>query len=380
LLERARAAEKEERFREARDYYLQALDQRPRDERLREGAARMSGRLNDEKSHALDRDREDLVARAEQSEDVSETRRRVLAAQAQRGRELLRQKKFLDAAAVFDAVDRAAPHLELVHGELIQTRKNLEKLLLKGTFPSPRHAAAVEGVTRYLQGNWPSAAESLDRALKDGELPPDLAPARIADLAAFARDRRDDETRRARRKDLLARAQDAQTGGRLLEAQKSYQELLYLFPGDGAARDQLAVVRRMLPGVQETAREEIRRQEVPQMMAQGTRLYMDGAYADALAQFNQILTIDPDNADAQSRLEAVRGVLLARPEPSAPASRTDAAAAETAYRKGLLLYGNEDMDGAAQAFDDALRSNPTHTEARLALERLGRNSAKGARP
>jgi tetratricopeptide (TPR) repeat protein len=44
--------------------------------------------------------------------------------------------------------------------------------------------------------------------------------------------------------------------------------------------------------------------------------------------------------------------------------------AEDKYREGLQCYGAEQYDKARRAFEEALRLDPKHQEARLALQRL----------
>jgi tetratricopeptide (TPR) repeat protein len=94
-------------------------------------------------------------------------------------------------------------------------------------------------------------------------------------------------------------------------------------------------------------------------------------YTEALDTFGQVLEIDPSNTEATEQINEIKRILENRKLYVPPV--VIKSSAEDKYREGLQLYGAEKYAAAQLAFEEALRLDPKHSEARLALRRIKEN-------
>ncbi len=366
--EQGLAAERKGDVAGALGIYLAALQQNPANPYVMDAADRVSLSIHKQSQRQRDKEIADYVLAARKRLENARLKQRDLYARYREGGRLLDKNRVFEASDVFNRLREESPDfLPAVRG-LEKVQKILKTRLRKGRFPSPAHFSATEGVHAYNAGDWAKAADALESLVEKGALPEDLAAARLGEYAAAARAKAQKGRWQTERKDLMEKALQAYTAGRLKEAQGLYQDILARDPADAEAKSRLETVNHILSGARQSVEAERREKEIADRMANGTLLMIQEIHADAMEEFLRVLELDPGHTEAREQLEETRramgreGLFV----PEVPLED----AAEKEYREGLRLYGDERYDAAATAFERALKLNPRHKEAEQALERL----------
>lgn len=368
LLIQALAAEKRGAQADAFQLALAAYAQGATDPRVPAVLHRTGHLIHDRMERENAGQRKAHVRAAKKRLENARLKQRDLQARYREGRRLLGKDKIFEASDVFNRLREEFPEfLPAVRG-LERVQKILHARLRKGRFPSPAHFSATEGICAYNSGEWAKAAAALEPLAKKDELPQDLAAARLGEYASSARAKMQKGQWQTERKGLMEKALQAYLAGRLKEAQGLYQDILARDPADAEAKNQLETVDHILSGARRSVEAETREKEIADRMANGTLLMIQERYPDAMEEFLRVLELDPGHAEAREQLQETRRAM--RREglfvPDVPLED----AAEKEYREGLRLYGNEQYEEAAAAFEKALRLNPGHKEAKQALDRF----------
>ena len=173
---------------------------------------------------------------------------------------------------------------------------------------------------------------------------------------------------RRERAELLSAARLAENDGDLRAARKRLEKILARDPADAEAMGALKNLGKVTTVVEKAVREEARQKEVPKLLSRGVLLTVGERYTEALEIFGQVLEIDPANPEATEQINEIKRIMEGRKLYVPPV--VVKTSAEDKYREGLQLYGAEKYAAAQAAFEEALRLDPKHTEARLALRRL----------
>jgi hypothetical protein len=163
--------------------------------------------------------------------------------------------------------------------------------------------------------------------------------------------------------------------GNLVEAQKSFNNVLSLDPDHKEARDYLSKI-------------EPRRQELVAVYSAEARSREQAKdLTRALEYWQKVLALDPNNSDARQGIARVEQQIASAKKPTQPTKPTKptqpqatAAQIETLYKKGVSYFTSEKYDEALKVFKQVLALNPNHagakdyrkrTEARLKVLKGG---------
>ncbi|MCB2184925.1 MAG: protein kinase [Deltaproteobacteria bacterium] len=292
-----------------------------------------------------------------QESPTPDTRAQELSRLVQEGRADLEAGKLDQASAAF----RGALALDPNHTPALDGLAALEKR---------RHEAArKEAAELVRQAAAKAAADDLDRAALlyekalalDGssrEAQQGLAQVRrrqqtLADMAQA-------QTVRDQVQVILNRAQLHLSAGRLAEARQAYEEALALDRNAMEAREGLDRVRAR----EEAAQREQQAAQAAELVSQGQKLLAAGDLAGARRAFARALEVYPHTEGARQGLAAVEE----RETAEAKARRAGELADLNA--KGRSRLGQDDLDGAAASFEQALALDPRNQAAREGLARV----------
>lgn len=374
LLELGRAAELRGDAAEALKNYTLVLTKDPSNGDAAKSLRRAGLLLGERSRKETNAARVGYVREARRNLELAASRQTRLSVRYDQGRRFLAAGDLLKASDVLNGILEEEPGHQPARKRMARLQRAIEKRINGGRFPSPRHQAAAKGVYLYNAGQWEKACQALDEALAGGDLPQDLADARVADYAALARKRCDQDKWDAERTALLAGAKSAYESGRIKDSRAALKTVLSRAPADAQALELLAAVDKMAEGLETSVRKEARLEEIPERLSNGTLLYIQRRYADALEEFTRVLELDPDNAEAREQIREVRKAL--KQEGISLPDLSGAGTAEKRYKEGLRLYGDERYQEAETAFKEALRLDPDHQDARQTLERLQEQSGK----
>jgi len=143
----------------------------------------------------------------------------------------------------------------------------------------------------------------------------------------------------------------ARKAGRLSEALALFERALSLDPGLKAAKTQIADIKRLTraPKVQKSPSRDSSARLVSQLFREGELQAKNGKWSDARLTFNKILSVDPDNGRAKSKLAMAEARLF-----------------DHHKRRGEERERAGDAEGALDAYQDALAyGDDPAVEARL---------------
>ncbi len=360
-------AEKNKDYRRAVRTYIDGLTQFPASEKLRLSLDRAVHRLSRQTEIEQSREVERLVRDARFRSDQRHVHQKELRDEVLRAQSLIGQDQLLEASVVLNDVLVQAPGLDEARPVVSRLIKRLSQRLKK-PFDTLQHHGTYQGHYFYLKEQWGQAAGAFRAVVNAGPVPKELVVARVQDYLVMAEKKWTDEQWVKEREGLLAEAQRAMKDGRLKEAKSSLQKVLAREPANLEAVTAMANLGAINTVVQKAVKEEEKQREVPILLARGSRLMMDDRYAEAIEIFHQVLELDPANVQAREQMSEAKRLLEGRGLYVPPVSV--ASSAEDKYREGLQCYGAEHYDKARRAFEEALRLDPKHQEARLALQRL----------
>lgn len=360
-------AEKNKDYRRAVRTYIDGLTQFPTSEKLRLSLDRAVHRLSRQTEIEQSREVERLVRDARFRSDQRHVHQKELRDEVLRAQSLIGQDQLLEASVVLNDVLVQAPGLDEARPVVSRLIKRLSQRLKK-PFDTLQHHGTYQGHYFYLKEQWGQAAGAFRAVVNAGPVPKELVVARVQDYLVMAEKKWTDEQWVKEREGLLAEAKRATKDGRLKDAKSNLQQILAREPANPEAVTAMANLGAINTVVQKAVKEEEKQREVPGLLARGSRLMMDDRYADAIEVFHQVLELDPTNVQAREQMSEAKRLLEGRGLYVPPV--TVNSSAEDKYREGLQCYGAEQYDKARRAFEEALRLDPKHQEARLALQRL----------
>jgi tetratricopeptide (TPR) repeat protein len=370
VLTRGAQAEKKGEYRQAVLVYLSALRESPGHTRLRRALDRSARKLKKQTDATRAADTARVVRDARMSVDRRYSIQADMRARVDHIAKQISQDKLLEAADALNRVREEAPGLD----EAEVQRDRLDRKFTaraKRRFPTVQHQAVYEGMAFYNRGQWEEAARSLRLAQSAGPWPTELAVARAEDALALADKKVAADIWRKERAELISAARQAENDGDLKAARKRLEKILARDPADPEALDALKNLGKVTVVVEKAVREEARQKEVPKLLSRGVLQTVGERYTEALDTFGQVLEIDPSNTEATEQINEIKRILENRKLYVPPV--VIKSSAEDKYREGLQLYGAEKYAAAQLAFEEALRLDPKHSEARLALRRIKEN-------
>lgn len=144
---------------------------------------------------------------------------------------------------------------------------------------------------------------------------------------------------------LFENAERLRQNGDYVGASRIYDDILRQEPGNKTARDQIAQMQAYID------------QFVQRKITEGERAFNDGNYQKALAAFNAILSVRPNDAAATSFIRRTRIVI--RDE------------ADKRVLEGKKFFASGKYKAAQDQFESALNIDPDHSEARELHQRAG---------
>lgn len=321
--------------------------------------------------------------------------------------EYLSHKKILEAFDRTQAILVRAPNLPEAKSLLKKIRGKAEKSLRKAKSESSAYFEA-QGNLAYMDGDWFKAADSWEKVLVFNKERADLLQ-RLADTKKKLAERQREE--RIQVSMDLARANVRE--GLFNEASGVLDEVLRLDPTNAEARILLNDARRSA-ALAYQAKMEGQIQETNQKAMDA---FSAGHRKEALALFEKVLSIDPDNRlagdykerilgldpsllDAQRSLRTNRGSdfervsklvqesnfieaieILERRLSQSPndlkaqqlldsARERQRELSETAYREGLIAYARGDRTEAIRKLQECRRLDPDFNRAKQALVKI----------
>jgi tetratricopeptide (TPR) repeat protein len=287
---------------------------------------------------------------------------------------MISKGQYLAASDALNTILEESPGMDEARDQLDRATRLMAGRLKRGKFPTVQHQAAWEGLVFYNRADFEPAARSLRLALSAGSIPPDLTDARVENYALLAEKKLALTLWRQERQILLLKAENARKDGDLATAKATYEQILNKDPGDADARAGLENLGSVVKAVEKAVVKEVRRKEVPDLLAKGTIDMVHERYTDALESFHAVLQLEPGNAEAKEQINEVQRLMKGRKLYVPPVNVQSAA--DDKYREGLKLYGNEQYSEAEAAFEEALKIDPHHDDARQALKRLKERETK----
>lgn len=368
ILKTARQLELKGDYRAACRTYLSALPDHAADLRIQTGLKRAAGALARDMDAQRQKATDRYVRDAQMSADRSYAYQKSQRDRVVKAKRLISKGQYLAASDALNTILEESPGMDEARDQLDRATRLMAGRLKRGKFPTVQHQAVWEGLVFYNRADFESAARSLRLALSAGSIPTDLADARVENYAVLAEKKQALALWRQERQILLLKAENAKKDGDLAAAKASYERILNKDPGDADARAGLENLGSVVKAVEKAVVKEVRRKEVPDLLAKGTIDMVHERYTDALESFHAVLQLEPDNAEAKEQINEVQRLMKGRKLYVPPVNVKSAA--DDKYREGLKLYGNEQYSEAQAAFEEALQIDPKHDDARQALKRL----------
>lgn len=374
LFHQALIAEKHGDHETAHALCLEILAKDPANARALETLRRNDEALLRKKTRSFERQRNDFVREAQKRLDKQAVRGESRQARIAEGGRLVEKQRYLEASDVYNRVLEESPGHPQASKGIQKVQRALARQLKRGRFPEPSYFHATQGIHAYNKADWPTALAGLQKIVKLNSLPEELVRARVPEYAARARTNLEQEYWRAERQNLFHQATLAAQAGRNLDARDLLRRIASRDPQDKEAADRLAGLEDSLMREQKVQETKTADKEIAERMQKGQRLYAQSRYTDALLEFARVLELDPEHKEARRQLKSVRADMKSAGIFVPSVAVEDAA--EKQYREGLRLYGDEQVSEAQKAFEQAVKLNPDHEEARSALEKLGQQKRR----
>jgi tetratricopeptide (TPR) repeat protein len=251
----------------------------------------------------------------------------------------------------------------------------LTKAIQGGAFVSRKDQLRAEGFLAYYQQDWAKTARLWRKALDED---PDDAVLKkdFHSLTALI----EKSARAEKARELARQAEAYQKTAYWAQAEKTWKEVLALDPQFPAAAESATAAR--------VAREKTALQSrLAAMTDEGLKLYQAGGYGEAAQKWLEVLRLDPTYEKARVWLRyagdklkqldrSTETALSGRPAPLPRAVRAGEAAAPSSadkergsalYKKGILLYSQDNVAGAIAAWKESLRYDPGMSLAQQAI-------------
>lgn len=257
--------------------------------------------------------------------------------------------------------ERVGEQAEAYHRKILE---NLGSALQKNVFIAQKDALAARAYLAYYQSDWAGALKLWDEAVKAA--PDDEGVRKQRDhLQALLSNREKQE----KILEASRQAETLQKTGYFQEAAEAWKDVVALDPRNAEAKRNMLACQNLDGEIKKEERLRNRTNEA-------IRLYRAGNAFDAMQVLLEVLQADPAYKQARVWLGEVGKKLRVAPaepvaaSPSAGAARpvTHAAQALEQYKKGILLYSDDRIPEAVQAWKLALTLDPDLQRARQALE------------
>jgi tetratricopeptide (TPR) repeat protein len=351
----------------AAEEFADAARRRPHDPRGRGSLRRTLMREWEAFDKARQIRRRDYVREARRRWEASLGKRKEWSARCREARRKIRQKKFEEASDILNRVLDASPGFPAARRGLERVQRKGKSRLAKGRFLSPRHARALEGVLAYNDGEWEKAFALLDESTAEGP-PAGLEAARLPEYRARAAARWQEIKDAAERDDQFARGVRAYDDGRFDEAREIFRGIVERRPSDRESLGYLKALDSLLDRVDENVESRLRREEIEKRLLRANLLFARENYLESLEELARVLELDPSHPHARQQARDIKR-LMDRQALFVPEFAIEDES-ERKFREGLRFYGDADYAEALAAFEEALRLNPGHRDAELAVARV----------
>lgn len=269
---------------------------------------------------------------------------------------------------ILEAAPEYTPAKKGLEDAQIRLRKKLDK---GGTFSTDNDRRVAEGFWLYNQKKWLDASDMWAPVLSDATQIKKWGGVHLGEYAAKAKNNHDVQVHREKVDAALARGGDAFRGGRLDEAQQSFQSVLEMEPGNAPAKEYV----RIIPGLLERARAsvftEVAEKELAGKLSDAMDFYLKGYYLEAEARLDDILGQEPQHVQALLLKEDIRKARGLAPLPSENDVLTEKEKQlDALYSDGIIAFAEGRMDQARRAWEDVLKENPNHPRAQRALAKI----------
>lgn len=245
----------------------------------------------------------------------------------------------------------AIEHFDL--GEFARAKEIFEKILLVHEdhggsqiyLKRINHIFSEKAEEYYLRGLGFYSNKNFSRAEQEFKNALFFKPTHEKAAQYLARVRNEADKKQMELERLLDDAEKLKQSGDYVGANRIYEDILRLDPGNTAARESLARLQAYLD------------QFVQRKRAEGERAFNDGSYQKALTAFNAILSVRPNDAAANSSIRRTRAVI--REE------------ADRRVLEGKKFFASAKYKAAQDQFESALTIDPDHTEARELHHKAG---------
>lgn len=148
--------------------------------------------------------------------------------------------------------------------------------------------------------------------------------------------------------------------GKFVEAKKELMIADSLTPKDNAITHNLTEVNKKISSI------------VDSLFNEGNALEKKKKFEDAYTVCQSILTYEPDNKNAQEKIDSINKIILAKQQPTPKPyvkTKTKKVNVENIYKQGLALYSKGKYREAIGKFNTVLRYSPSHKGARTYLKK-----------
>ncbi|OGR83628.1 MAG: hypothetical protein A2902_03185 [Elusimicrobia bacterium RIFCSPLOWO2_01_FULL_64_13] len=300
LLDKAFEAYVDENFDRAIENFQKVLQIDPKDKTAQQGLKHAQKKVENERKLMAEREEKNL----------------------KKVKGFVRREKWLDAMDVLNEILGRAPN----EFEALKIQKELRELFTRKmsvTPAPPGTRQAYQGLLLYMEKRYDEAADLWKESLT---LRPDDFK-----LSIYA-ERADQLFRESRRYDVLVvgrtRARAASAAGNYEEAVSLWKSILDFDPSDEESRRELTRAEEMLE-------RQNRKSRIGEHYDRGLSLFNEGRFAESLAEWQSIISIDPENEVALDYVEKIRekGVNVP-PAPGAAPAPEQAAPPEPAVVEG----------------------------------------------
>nr|WP_294859858.1 hypothetical protein [uncultured Fluviicola sp.] len=221
-------------------------------------------------------------------------------------------------------------------------------------------AAMKQGDQFYTQKSWMSARDEYKKALKirPGDAP---ATAKLADLEGKLNAQKSEQEKKQKYNDAVAAGDALLAEEKWADAKTKYTEALTF---EAAATYPKEKIKEVDAKLAEIAKANALKEQITKLLAEGSTALTAKQYPGAKAKFDQVLTLDKENAEAKAKIEEINKQLefeKANAEKIAKAKQLivegDALDKATKYADAKLKY-QESIglipDAAVQAKIDAI--------------------------
>ena len=221
------------------------------------------------------------------------------------------------------------------------------------------------------KGNYDGAISKAEEALNIEPLFAEAA--QIKKTALDEKKAKEEESARQKEKGKEAKAQKDKInklldegnslyqGAQYDDATVKYQEILRLDPANAESKKMLDKIAQ--------AKEAARKNNAITIAAEGKRLLEKNKLSEARVKFESALTMDVNNNDAKSGLQEIarreaEATRLAQEE----AKTKSESEAQRLFNEGLKAYERKDIETAVARWQEALKVNPEHLKAKTYLD------------